>query len=236
MAKNVGVIGAMKGKVGNMVFRTRRGMQIASVYQPVVHNPKSARQELSRAKMALATSTLRPLGRFLKIGLGGVAPTYELQRAIGRCIPVDNAVIQIDQQGELTFSAVEAARFLSSAEFGPVRIQQFSVAEEGTVTVVPYAPDGMNIDESGNNVEVGFVTAVVNRELGTAIIQQNVFEGQLWGSVEVQVPVTWSGMSVDVYCFAKQIPNAINGISSITTPWMFPAKTSQCVGRTATLA
>lgn len=236
MAKNVGLIGGLRGKIGNVVFSTRRGVEISRAYQPVVANPKSARQQLSRAKLSLATLTLRPLGRFLKIGLGGVVPTYELQRAVGRCIPVGNNVIQIDQQNELTFSAVEAARYLSSAEFGPVRISSFSVAEEGLVTLVPYAPASMDVDESGNTVEVGFVTAVLNRDLGVAVIQQDVFEGQLWGSVSIEVPVDWSGMSVDVYCFAKQIPNATNGIASTTSPWMFPAKTSQCVGRTATLA
>lgn len=71
MAKNVGLIGSLQGKLGNAVFYVSNGVQVSRVYQPVVANPNTSLQIAQRAKMALA-------GRLSKItpivalaGLGG---------------------------------------------------------------------------------------------------------------------------------------------------------------------
>ena len=71
MAKNVGLIGSLRGKLGNAVFYVSNGVQVSRVYQPVVTNPNTSLQIAQRAKMALA-------GRMSKItpivalsGLGG---------------------------------------------------------------------------------------------------------------------------------------------------------------------
>lgn len=54
MAKNVGFIGSIRGKVGNVVFAVSNGVQVSKAYQPVVANPKTEAQTQQRAKMALA--------------------------------------------------------------------------------------------------------------------------------------------------------------------------------------
>ena len=54
MAKNVGLIGSLRGKLGNAVFYVTNGVQVSRVYQPVVANPNSPLQIAQRAKMALA--------------------------------------------------------------------------------------------------------------------------------------------------------------------------------------
>lgn len=71
MAKNVGFVGGLRGKLGNAVFYITNGVQVARVYQPVVANPNTQMQIAQRAKMSLA-------GRLSKItpvvalsGLGG---------------------------------------------------------------------------------------------------------------------------------------------------------------------
>ena len=54
MGKSVGLIGDISGKVGNVVFYTRNGVQVARVYVRNPNNPKSAAQNTQRLKMALA--------------------------------------------------------------------------------------------------------------------------------------------------------------------------------------
>lgn len=54
MAKNVGLIGSLRGKIGNTVFYVNQGIQVARVYQPVVSNPNTPLQIQQRAKMSLA--------------------------------------------------------------------------------------------------------------------------------------------------------------------------------------
>lgn len=77
MAKNVGLIGGVKGKLGNAVFYVRRGKTLSRVYQPEVANPKSLSQVEQRAKFALA-------GRLMKItpiaALEGIAGDRQFKR------------------------------------------------------------------------------------------------------------------------------------------------------------
>lgn len=54
MARNVGLIGSLRGKLGNAVFYVSNGVQTARVYQPVVANPNTQLQIAQRAKMTLA--------------------------------------------------------------------------------------------------------------------------------------------------------------------------------------
>lgn len=50
MGKNVGLIGSVSGKVGNVVYSVQGGTQTVRAYQPSVSNPKSAGQQRQRAK------------------------------------------------------------------------------------------------------------------------------------------------------------------------------------------
>lgn len=54
MAKVVGLVGSARGKIGNIVYAVTNGIQTARVYQPVVTNPKTAGQNMQRAKGNLA--------------------------------------------------------------------------------------------------------------------------------------------------------------------------------------
>lgn len=71
MGKSVGLIGDVSGKVGNVVFYTRNGVQVARVYVKHPNNPKSTAQTGQRMKMALAgrLSSIVPYAAIE--GLGG---------------------------------------------------------------------------------------------------------------------------------------------------------------------
>lgn len=55
MARIQGIVGGMSGKMGNAVFRQRKGSTIVSQYQPVVANPNTEGQQVARSKFKLAS-------------------------------------------------------------------------------------------------------------------------------------------------------------------------------------
>lgn len=76
MGKNVGLIGSVSGKVGNVVYANVNGIQTVRVYNPNVLNPKSAAQTEQRAKVALAgqLSSVVPSG--LLNGMLGTSKSF----------------------------------------------------------------------------------------------------------------------------------------------------------------
>ena len=229
MAKITGLIGSGHGKLGNTVMTVRRGQQIARVYQPVVANPKSARQQLSRAKLRLAVATLRPFIYSLRAGWNKIAPGYEFQKAIGVAIPVDNGVIDIVSD-ELTINAGELRACLSAPMLEPIDVDDLDFSQETQVGLRVHAPESAFVDEKGNPVNAGAVVVVWNKDGNTVVTAMKVISYSAQGSpVTVKLPERWSGMNVHVYAFVKQIPEGINGIDTDTLPWRFPAKTSAAV-------
>lgn len=78
MAKGLGIIGNFKGKVGNIIGynlkdSNNKQTQGLRAYQPVVRNPKTARQAEQRAKMAPINATYRALKGIIDRGQEGVA-------------------------------------------------------------------------------------------------------------------------------------------------------------------
>lgn len=229
MAKAVGLIGSLKGKVGNTVFATRRGIQIARVYQPVVANPKSSRQALSRAKFALATETLRPFALFLRAGLQLVRPTYEFQRGISGMVPVDAAIINGATPATLQVDEQEMAKVFSAPLLSPFVAGSPSSESEGVIKVAVTIPASDFLESDGSAIGCGMVFAVHADDLGDVIVfHEKEFTPDVSKDCTLAVPAPWSGLNVKVYAFAKQIPTASNGFPSEELPWMYPAKTSRC--------
>lgn len=73
MAKFVGFIGTIRGKVGTTVFtKGENGMSYGRAYQPQVYNPKSAGQSEQRAKMNLVGRMSQATPKVLLVGMAGV--------------------------------------------------------------------------------------------------------------------------------------------------------------------
>ena len=73
MAKFVGFIGTISGKVGTTVFQKgEKGLSYGRSYQPVVYNPKTVGQTDQRAKMNLVGRMSQVTPKTLLMGMGGV--------------------------------------------------------------------------------------------------------------------------------------------------------------------
>lgn len=72
MAKFVGFIGTIRGKVGTTVFtKGENGMSYGRAYQPQVYNPKTAGQSDQRAKMNLVGRMSQATPKALIVGMAG---------------------------------------------------------------------------------------------------------------------------------------------------------------------
>ena len=72
MAKFVGFIGTIRGKVGTTVFtKGENGMSYGRAYQPQVYNPKTAGQTDQRAKMNLVGRMSQATPKPLLVGMAG---------------------------------------------------------------------------------------------------------------------------------------------------------------------
>lgn len=73
MAKIVGLVGAVSGKVGNFVGAVVGGVQTMRVYQPIVANPRTAGQVQQRGKVNLSGQLSSAITRVAIEGLRGNA-------------------------------------------------------------------------------------------------------------------------------------------------------------------
>lgn len=235
MAKIVGLIGSVRGKLGNSVMAVRRGVQIARVYQPVVANPKSRRQQYSRAKFGLAVFVAKPLARIFNIGWGRVAPTYTFQKAISMIVPNGNGVIGNAGNDQLSVSIPNLLATVSAPGLVPPVIGTPDLSEEGEVTVPVTLNDTCYTNPNGGSERCGvvlFLYVKAQPENGiagslVAVKQMEIATPNVEQQVVIEYPQMYSGMKVQLVGFAKQIPEAVNGIATEDTPWMFPAATSE---------
>ena len=84
MGKNVGLIGSVSGKVGNVVYAVQNGVQTVRAYQPVVVNPKSVAQQQQRAKGNAVgrISSFVPREAIMGLGSNGRARRGEFLRTL----------------------------------------------------------------------------------------------------------------------------------------------------------
>lgn len=72
MAKFVGFVGTIRGKIGTTVFtKGENGMSYGRAYQPQVYNPKTAGQTDQRAKMNLVGRMSQATPKALLVGMDG---------------------------------------------------------------------------------------------------------------------------------------------------------------------
>lgn len=62
------ILGPMRGRIGSMVFRQNKGQQIAQQYQPLVANPRTALQQVNRARFVALMAFGRLLRPLIAIG------------------------------------------------------------------------------------------------------------------------------------------------------------------------
>lgn len=231
MAKFNSQFGIMTGKLGNFVLSSRKGEVIARAYNPIVENPRTARQQLSRAKLSLASDLARSLASAIRIGYGQDAKGLVSPRNVfvKDIVPVGAQVITGTNPAAL--QVVYEKLQLSSAKFGGADYDEPDLENPLQVSVDITAPNlnpEVITDASGAPVVVTVNLVIYNKVHKTSIVHTEVMYDPSNPSVhpvdslKVTVPTNWQGTQVEMYAFYKQHPVAVNGIANTVAPQRYP--------------
>lgn len=103
-----GIVGKGSGKLGASVFTIRNGVQVVREYNPVVTNPKSARQTGQRAKFKLMTQFAAVLAKVIAMPrVGMISPRNRFMAENIRSVEYDDGTATIDlEQVKITKSVL----------------------------------------------------------------------------------------------------------------------------------
>lgn len=234
-------IGSGSGKLGNLVGYVRGGKQMTRVYQPIVANPNTPRQQLSREKMKLCSELSRGLARVLNFSLGHYANSRVSPRNVfsKMSIPVSAGVFTGADRSHVTtdYEAVKLTKGIlgdTPISFGET---SFSTPKRVVVPIENFSEDwNVNHTPDGDERSVIFALVVLNTvqmkaEMDTQVLYNKTTHAWWSGvnEVKIDVPTSWQGDYVEVYAFAKQIPDALNGYPFNDEPYRIPGECTETV-------
>lgn len=223
-----------KGKIGNMVGYTRGGVQMFRAWQPIVANPRTARQVLSRAKLAVASDLARGLSNLLRVSYGDEANSRVSARNLftKQIIPASADVIagQTPEALAVKYENLPVARGVveNVAWDEPDLENPVNVKVAFTPRQVPEVYTG----PSGEVMAAVVVLVIYNKALNqTQFAYVDLYTGSDWApssgyQFDVMVPSHWQGTQVEMYGFVKQVPIGKNGIPTLSAPYRIPGRTS----------
>lgn len=232
MAKAINLIGGLKGRIGNVVYSSVKGNTIARVYQPVVANPNTYRQQISRAKFSVGGKLAKGLLRYITAGFNNGYSGREFQQAVKAMVKEENSIVTATSPDEVEINYSLAWKALSLDQM-PL-FCSFSAPDfetEGKCEIDLTDVDTMGIEaEVGRLANMGLVVVCYQPDLRMSVVfsgdMQSIVE-TLHSKVSINLPNLWTGMRVHVYAMNKVIPTSHNGVASSRQPWMYPSKTSQ---------
>lgn len=229
-----------KGKIGNMVGYSRAGVQMFRAWQPVVANPQTPRQVLSRAKLALASELSRGLANVLRSSYGDMANARVSARNLftKQVIPVANGIITGTLPSALTVDYTKLPVAVGSLPQPSFDDPDFEDPITVKTTVTRADKDAaIHTDASGQDCAAAIVLVVYNKYFGESIMyskqiySETGWENDYSGNMQLSVTVSdrWQGTAVEVYGYLKQYPFGLNGIPTGTEPVRIPGRTSNSV-------
>lgn len=192
----------MKGKVGNVVFRIRRGTQVMSQYNPEVDNPNTDKQVAARSRMKLMSQLSAIYATIIAMPRIGAVTSrnqftktnYPLSSSNGEKAIVDLPNVQ------LTKSAREMPAFTVSRSNGTEI--QCALVQAANFSRVVYAIVAKNANE---NLRV-FTSAVVENTEGV----ENTFA--------VKMPYTAEAIVVYAYALTDNNGRSKSSFGNISAP------------------
>ena len=196
MSKNAkGILGQQVGKVGPVVARLFRGMNVYTAYQPVVANPKTEGQTIHRMIFKAISVLAHGFGCGARIGFltfakgTKLSPRNWFQKTnFGAVTASGTNILNID------FTSMKVAR-------GGLYGAAFDVLDFDTPSVV-------SVEFSRDNAPACQCTAndkvylyVYAPDLNTGILSQAV--ATTASTVTVNVPTAWNGLKVHAWGFVR---------------------------------
>ena len=206
-----------------MAAKTVGGVTAIRAYQPVVKNPNTLRQRVSRNKMAKASELAAILADVIGVGYAdavrGMA-MYARNLFVKTIVPVSAGVMtNVDDVVTLDITKVKVAK---QAGLVVVPAGEMTAGQGGALSFIP-TNTGDVVLAAGDSL--GVCLAAVDYANGKCIYKQGVATtGVTLSADEV------ASLTTPVYfAFYKVIPEAFNGVQTDAQPWKYPSATSDSV-------
>lgn len=197
MSKNAkGVLGQQVGKVGPVVARKFRNLDVYSAYQPNVKNPRTSKQQLNRLRFSTISSIAHGFGCAVRLGFGAaVRGTKESMRNRFTKLNIANVTPSGPGSVEIDYSAFVVAQ----GGLCPVHFDT-SMSFDTPLTVEVTFND-LNANACQKTAKDKVYLVVYNPAANLAVIAEGVERSA--GRVDVVVPSNWNGSKVQVYGFVR---------------------------------
>lgn len=168
MAKIIGLVGTMSGRVGNMVFSKKDGKTIARSYQPQVANPNTFLQVQNRSKLKLASQFAAALGDFGRHYLASMGKKVSDRGAL--VSRIYGATLYTVPSGQLVdgYANVSALSLAKSGLY-PVEAPTLALVDDTKITAT-YTPGTV---QEGEIVTLVVIAAPEGADAGDASMLQS---------------------------------------------------------------
>lgn len=197
MAKVVGLVGAVSGKVGNFVGAVVGGVQTMRVYQPIVANPRTTGQVKQRARVDLAGQLSSAIGKVAIEGLDGNARQRRSALLSNLIKSTSTAITTLDGKATLIGSSVVFSK--GSVALG-VMAGEVSIDEndnERALVQVPFTKISGNDGDYADHVRI----------VALAVPKSGADAGSKPMSVVYDAAVPESGSSTVTFTLATATPS-----------------------------
>ncbi len=196
MSKNAkGVLGQQVGKVGPVVARKFRSLDVYSAYQPKVKNPRTSKQQLNRLRFATISRIAHGFGCAVRLGFGAaVSGTKESMRNRFTKINIPFVTADGPDSADVDYTAFVVAQ-------GGLCPVHFNSPMFDTPNSVEVQFDEMNANACQKTANDKVYVVVYSPDANLAVVGEGVERSAK--SVKVQVPSNWNGTKVQVYGFVR---------------------------------
>lgn len=186
---NGGILDEYKNKVGNVVGRRWRGLDVISKYQPNVSNPNTPAQQEQRMKFGALSELAKAFRIPLGISMAGVAAGSKNPvrgQFMSRNVEAIEVVLPDTVSVDYTSLKVAEGGYIE-AEFGNLDL---------TTALTVKVPFTYNIISGVNSGNDKVHIVVYNREAGLALEAEASANA---GSVTFTAPASWNGAEIHVW-------------------------------------
>jgi hypothetical protein len=197
-----GILGAVSGRVGNVVGGSWNGVSYLRSLPAVVRQTNSVAQTAQRERFALMGSFLRPLSGLLKIGFRAEASGMTAYNA-AFAWNFRNALTEVDGQSTIDFSKA----LLSKGNL-PGAVQAIAELTESGEIRMQWANNAGESNAAGSDY---LYYALVEPETLESVFRLNAGTREA-GSLSIVPPVQFAGKSLEVYLGFFSVDSLVSSV------------------------
>lgn len=201
-----GVYGSFVNKVGNVVGRVKQGVQIYSIYQPSVANPRTPEQVANRSKFGTLTAFVSKILPGVKVGFQKL-DGYRYGTAFSSCVGYNRKIGVVAPDGQGGYSIDYSKVAVSEGQLDNAFNLQGSM-DSNTLSLTWADNSGM-----GNALATDVLDVVIFNKNKNAAIFSDGSAARSERTASVTIPTAWNSDDIEVWAFFNRKDNSLQAKS-----------------------